>query len=474
MTNNNRAMLDRPMWEQLSFAPATGIAGTNMVDDGERYIYTYFQTSTTAAQFWRYCTWFDSWQQLANPATQTGTVSNMVFTRVMGGQYNGQVFGSVYLFVGNGTTAYFYKYDVATNTWTANLGTTNVPATFATDCYLAYPSVPRNGYDTNYHSGYVRTITTTSTAVAGATTVSVSALPEALASGTCLRFGTYEITITANTTKGATSLSVSGATEAMKAGTVLRLNTGLEIVLSADSLAGATTLSVYPVVMPLTTAVKIIVEKYAVLTAAAALNATSLTVSALRVGIPSGATAGYYGNMYLVGNNATVMYRYNMGGNAWATTNAAGVAIPAITGATGAGCAVKFLPGSSLGANKLFVLRGNGTSNMYAYDLVANTWSTISVQPTTETFTTGTQVAARDVNGKQTNLLIIKDATQRIYEYKSELGLLQPKINQWLYPGGTAVVGDKSLVLTSPDGIDFYYLLLHSSTAFVRCALIDS
>ncbi len=476
MINNNKAMLDRPMWEQLSFTPGNivGIAGTNMENDGERYIYCYFQTSATAAQFWRYCTWFDSWQQLATPATQTGTVANMVYTRAVGGQYNGQVFGAIYLFVGNGTTCYFYKYDIATNTWSANLGTTNVPATFGTDAYIAYPSLPKNNYETTYHSGYVRTITTTAVAATGATTVSVSALPEALATGTCLRFGTYNIDITSNVAKGATSIAVSGAIEAMAAGTVLKVTNGLEVVLSTASLAGATTLSVYPVQMPLDTTMKIKVEKYAVLTAAAALNATSLTVSALRVGIPSGATAGYYGNMYLIGNNATAMYRFNIGGNAWATTNAAGVAIPAITGAPGAGCAIKYLPGSSLGADKLLIIRGGGTSNMYTYDLVANTFATVSVQPTTETFTTGTNVAARDLGGKQNNLLILKDATNRVYEYKPEKGLIEPKINQWLYPTGTAVVGDKSLVLTSPDGIDFFYTLLHSSAGFVRCALIDS
>jgi len=62
----------------------------------------------------------------------------------------------------------------------------------------------------------------------------------------------------------------------------------------------------------------------------------------------------------------------------------------------------------------------------------------------------------------------------RIYEGHPAKNTLEPKMNQWLYPTGTAVVGDRSCVMRSPDGIDFYYLLLHSSTAFVRCALLDS
>lgn len=474
MTNNNKIMLDRPMWEQLSFAPATGIAGTNIENDGERYIYSYFQTSATVAQFWRYCTWTDAWQQLATPVTQTGTVANMVFTKVVGGQYNGQVFGSIYLFVANGTICYFYKYDVATNTWSANLGTTNIPAAFNTDCYISYPSLPKNKYDTNYHTGYVRTITTTGAAIAGATSIAVSALVEAMVAGTCLRFGTYDISLTASAVKGDVSITVSGATEAMKAGAVLKLRSGYDLTLSADSLAGATTLSVYPLDLALTTNDKIIVEKYAVLTASAAVSATSLTVGAIRIGIPSASTAGYYGNMYLVGNNSTVMYRFNIGGNVWATTNAGAVAIPAVTGTVGAGCAIKWLPNSSFGANKLIVIRGGGTANIYTYDLVLNTWATVTIVPATETFTTGTQVASRDIDGHQNHLLIFKDGTNRIYEWKTHKGIIQPKINQWLYPASTAVVGDKSLILTTPEGIDFYYMLLHSSNAFLRCALIDS
>ena len=95
-------MVDRFLFEQCAFSPVSGGAGTNIENDGKRYIYAYFQTSSTAAQFWRYCTWGDSWQQLATPPTQTGTVSNMVYARQMGSQVNGQVHGSVFLFTGYG------------------------------------------------------------------------------------------------------------------------------------------------------------------------------------------------------------------------------------------------------------------------------------------------------------------------------------------------------------------------------------
>lgn len=126
------------------------------------------------------------------------------------------------------------------------------------------------------------------------------------------------------------------------------------------------------------------------------------------------------------------------------------------------------------GSDKLWCLRGGATSSVYIYDLVTNTWAIQTYYPSTETFTTGTMVAARSINGKQNSLFIQKDATMRISEAVPYRNRLIPKITQWLYPTSTAVVGDKSCIIQSPDGIDYYYIILHSSSAFVRCALIDS
>ena len=95
VANRNKLLLDRPMWEQLPFAPATGVAGTSIADDGVRYIYCMFATSATAAQFWRYDTWADSWQQLATPATQTGSVGCIKYVESIGGQFGGATYGSV-------------------------------------------------------------------------------------------------------------------------------------------------------------------------------------------------------------------------------------------------------------------------------------------------------------------------------------------------------------------------------------------
>lgn len=472
--NQNKLLVDIPMWEQLPFAPAIGIAGTCMVDDDRENIYVYFQTSATAAQFWRFDTFASQWQQLATPPTQTGTVANMEYVNVSGGQFNGKTFGSVYLFNGNGTTCYFYRYDIATNTWSANLGTTGIPANFATDCYLLGLSPRKNNFEGTYHTGVTRTVTTSGAGAVGATSLAVTATAEAMPSGTRLRFGTFNITLSAPALKGATSLTVTALPNGLAAGTVIELPSGVDIIVSAATSASATTLPVYPIQQGIANGTVITVNKYVVLTAAAAASAVSLTVAPLLYTIGSGDASFYYGNMYLIGNNATQMYRYNLGSNTWATTsaNSANPALPAVTGACGAGCAIKWQ--TAYDPNKLTIIRGNATASVYQYDLVANTMATLTIQPATETFTTGSSVAARTIGGKRGKLLIQKDGTTRIYEFDPKQCNMSNKMTQFLYPPSTAVVGDKSCCVTSPDGIEYYYNLLHSSTALVRCAMIDS
>ena len=474
LINDNKVLIDRFLFEQCAFAPAVGIAGTCIADDGARFIYVYFQTSTTAASFYRYDTWGDAWQQLATPATQTGTVSAMVYTRMIGAQLSGDIFGSIYLFVGNTAVCYLYKFDVSTNVWSANLGTTNIPASFGTDAAFCYPSPKLNNFETAYHSGVTRTITTTAAAAAGATTISVATLPEALPVGANLRFLAYTMTISAAAARGDTSLNVTGNIEAMKAGTIFYTNDGRELCLAADTTANQATITVKPLLRDILAGSTVLIEKWASLTAAAANGATSLTVSPLRVGIPSGATAPYYGHMYLFGNNATVAYRFTFATAVWATTsaNSGNPAIPAVTGTVGAGCAVKWLP--AYAPNLLYIIRGAGTANIYTYDLVNNVFATLTYYPATETFTTGTNVATRDVGGKQASLIIQKDASMRMFEFVPYRNTMVPKLTQQQYATGAAVVGDKMCIIGSPDGVDYLFNLLHSSTAFLRSPLIDS
>ena len=341
--NNNKYMLDRPMWEQLSFAPVTGIAGSCNCDDNRRFIYNYFQISATAAQFWRYDTWADCWQQLATPATQTGTVGAIKYVESVGGQFGGTTYGSVWLLIGNGTVAYFYKYDIATNSWSA-MSIASVPANIGTDFSIVFPEPQLNNNEIGYHSGITRTITTSAVVATGATSIAVNALPQALASGTRLRFGSFNVKLTADVAAGANVIPVVSLPYGLLAGTLIETPSGGLVTVRNTAAAGATSVDVYPIRRALTNGSIFKVERYVVLTASAAANATSITVSAVNYSLESGATAYYYDHMYLVGNNATVMYRYSVSDNAWATTNASAVAIPAVTGSVGVGCTIKWLP----------------------------------------------------------------------------------------------------------------------------------
>ena len=471
----NRAIvgLDRIFFEQLEFAKATGIAGTSIADDGVRFIYAMIPTSATAAQFWRYDTWWGGWQQLATPTTQTITLGQIVFTEYIGKQRDGQTFGSILSLQMNGTTAYWYRYDIATNAW-STLSITNVPAAFGTDAYVCYPSPALNNYEGAYHTNALKTISTSAIAAVGATTVSVAALPIALAAYTVLDFGKAELVLTADAAIGATSLSITAFDRDIAAGTVFRTLSGFRVVVKTAYTAGSTSLSVYPIKKELDSGDKIWRRIKAALTASAAASATSVTVSALMVSLKATDTCQYYDHMYLIGNNATVMYRYSISGNAWATTsaNSGAPAMPAVTGACGAGCAIKWCP--TYFPDRLYIIRGTATASIYYYDMQLNTMNAVAVKPDTETFTTGTCVAARSINGKNSSLLIYKDATNRFYEFNPLTLEIVPYAESWQYPDSTAVVGDRICCMTTPDNVETLFFLQHSSTSFLKGVCLDA
>lgn len=129
--------------EVVNFMPAASAAGTCMDDDGERYIYILH----SATSFWRYDTWKNTVQHLANPTGTFGAGTTMRYTKMIGTQLNGVQYGTVYLLLTSGTgAATFQKYDIATNTW-ATLNVTNLPATFGTDGSLIFPTPAINAFD---------------------------------------------------------------------------------------------------------------------------------------------------------------------------------------------------------------------------------------------------------------------------------------------------------------------------------------
>lgn len=329
----------------------------------------------------------------------------------MGSQVNGEIFGSVYALIASGAAVVFYRYDIGTNTWTSALSVTNVPAAFGTDGKLMCPEPALNAYQGGYHNAFaLNTITATSTATAGATSIAVSALPLALPANAVLNFGTATAPV------------------------------------------------------------------WAVTTASAAASATSITVSALIAQVTISSVAYFYADMFLTGNNATQLYRYNIAGNTWSTTsaNSGTPALAAATAALGAAHIACWLPGSTEtnALNRIIILRGTATATIYEYDLVTNTFSTLTYYPSTETYTTGSSSAICVENYKNAKLLIQKDSTGRIYKFDRKRLRLEPICTQNLIAGGTALVGDKSTLLKSSDGICFLYTMLNTSSYFLRTALI--
>lgn len=411
ITNNNLAMIDRPVWEQLTTAPANSAAGSCIVDDNYRFLYYLI----SASSFWQYDTWNDTWMQLASPPGGTVAAGTcMRYVKEMGSQTNGVVYGSVYALIASGSAVVFYRYDIGTNTWSSALSVTNVPAAFGTDGRLVCPEPAINGFEGGYHSAVaLNTITATSNALIGATSIAVSALPLALPSGAVLNFGTAAAPI------------------------------------------------------------------WAVTTASAAVAATSITVSALVAQVDSGKIAYWYSDMFLTGNNATQIYRYNIVGNTWTTTsaNSGTPALATATAALGAGHVTCWLPGSgdSNALNRLVILRGTASSTIYEYDLVTNTFSTITYYPQTETYTTGSNSGIYCDGYKNARFIIQKDITGRIYEFNRQKARMTPKMTQNLISSGTALVGDRSSVLRDPTGtICFYYFIPSTSAFFLRSPLINN
>ena len=406
--NNNLKMIDRPIWEQCTSAIGNSAAGSCMVDDGERFIYYLL----AANSFWAYDTWSDTWQQLASAPGGTVAAGTCIrFVREMGSQENGVVYGSVYALIASGTTVTFYRYNIGNNTWTAALSVTGVPATFGTDGRLTCVEPAINAYQGGYHSAVsLNTVTLTATASPGATTLAVAALPLGLPASAVLNFGTYQA------------------------------------------------------------------PKWAVLTAAAAASATSLTVSPLVSSIESASVSYWYADMFLFGNASSTFYRYNITGNQWFTTsaNAANPALAAVPGTAGAGTIAAWLPGSgdANALDRIILFRGTATSSAYEYSLSSNTWSTLTFYPSTDTFSSGTSSAVRSTSGKNAKLVLGKDTTGRFYQFDREAHRMTPLATQSLVASGAAVVGDKSAMLMSPDGIEFLYVIPSTSTFLMRTGMI--
>ena len=188
--------------------------------------------------------------------------------------------------------------------------------------------------------------------------------------------------------------------------------------------------------------------------------------------------------MYLLGNNAVTMYRYQVSTNTWATLSPTA----ARAGAMGAGASANWIDnvtgwdnetaiphtvGSTLlkqNGRYIYSFRGGGVSTLDVYDIAANTWvSNLAYGNQQETFTTGSHSC--DIDG---SIYLQKEITGRFFKFDVGANIIT-SLSTNVTPQGAVLVGNRMFVLPYTDGgteIIFLYSVIHTSTILNRCLLV--
>jgi len=208
-------------------------------------------------------------------------------------------------------------------------------------------------------------------------------------------------------------------------------------------------------------------------------TADTITVGTAWTTAPD-ATSTYHlqGNddfLYLIGNAAVTMYRYQISTNAWTTLSP----VAARAGAPGAGVSGQWVWGAPeadwtgesaiRNGRYIYSFRGGASAALDRYDIAGNTWDAITYTPAGETFTTGSKYCVIDGN-----IYITKEATGRWFRYNVATALMDGWHTQ-LYPHSTAVVGDTCFDIAYFDGatkIPYIYIMLNTSTVVLRAMVI--
>jgi len=113
------------------------------------------------------------------------------------------------------------------------------------------------------------------------------------------------------------------------------------------------------------------------------------------------------------------------------------------------------------------MLRGAGTATIYQYSIGLETWATPTVFVGSETFTTGATAAM--LHGKR-RIFIQKESSTRLYALNLVTGILEPFATQ-PYANPSAFEGKRARFLTTPDGVQWLYLLRGGGPEFFRVAV---
>jgi len=187
--------------------------------------------------------------------------------------------------------------------------------------------------------------------------------------------------------------------------------------------------------------------------------------------------------MYLLGNNAVAMYRFQVSTNTWTVL----APTAARAGAAAAGCSGNWIDSVEGWDNEtlvplyttvlfkqngryIFSFRGGATSTLDVYDIAANTWvSNVLYGNQMETFTTGT--SSFDYGG---SIYLQKEATGRFLDFELKSFTMR-SIAATPLGQGTTVTGQKMFMLPYQDGgteLTFLYTQRHTGSELYRMLLI--
>lgn len=478
-TPNFKKGVDLPVWDWLAFFPGGTVQpGSANCYDGVRYMYWVVQTGTGTAGsasttlLYRYDTWTEGWQYLANTTSgnngldiEFDAIRNVVYIIHGVGLTSWQVF--------NLNLTAVSICGVTCNAWALTTMTPVLPAAANISASIALPSdldVPAT-----IDSG---TLTTGSTSTVVNDTTNATWGQGMVGLQMRLTSGTY-------TGQSRTIVSVQGPTQLTVSpafGGAPGLDTYVIEQQEGIATAGA--------VGTLTDGAEAwAVNQYAnmdvILTGGtgsgqrrriASNTATVLTLAGAQAG---NARTGNFG----VAPDATSTYKivpssdflYFQGGTTSAVLYkidvATGATVPTWTTlasapATPGGGANLMVP-QAYAPYSLILTRGGVTATWYLYSIGLNTYATPTVFVGSETFTTGATMAL--IHGKR-RMFIQKESSTRLYALNLVTGVLEP-FGTLPYAAPSANDGHRGRYIKSVDGVEWLYFLRAGGQEFFRCAL---
>lgn len=112
------------------------------------------------------------------------------------------------------------------------------------------------------------------------------------------------------------------------------------------------------------------------------------------------------------------------------------------------------------------VARGGGAFGFDRLNLSTDLWDNMTVSPQIETLTTGTMYA---YDGKN-RIYFTKEASLRCYYLDLDTNIIHGA-GVYPYAAGTAVLGNRMEIFTTPDGLKYLWLNRHSAAECFRCLL---